>query len=92
MTDLTRTLKDLRRPRILVSAARKGMALYRRDRDLRRILSGEARAAETGGRLLAAESRMEAERTAGNAGYSIGAHIAVLTALMAEASLSPARG
>lgn len=89
MTDLAQALAALRRPRILIRAARAGMAEYRRERDLKRILR-KARA-EAGahplGSLIAEESRLEAHRARGEATYSIQQHVAVLTALIAEARL-----
>ena len=39
------------------------------------------------GSLLAEEDRLESTRTAGDATYSIQRHVAVLTALLAEARL-----
>ena len=70
-------------------AARCGLADYRRDRDLKRILrlpraAASARALET---LLAEEERLETIRTSGEATYSLQRHVAVLTALLAEARL-----
>ena len=41
------------------------------------------------GTLLAEEDRLEANRTAGEATYSIQRHVAVLTAILAEARLAP---
>ena len=38
MTDLTAMLNALRRPKILIRAARAGVADYRRDRDLKRLV------------------------------------------------------
>ncbi|HVL21741.1 MAG TPA: DUF6477 family protein [Amaricoccus sp.] len=92
MTDFATVLAALRRPRILVRAARCGVADYRRDRDLRRILraprgTSPARALDT---LLAEEQRLETIRTTGEATYSLQRHVAVLTALLAEARLVPA--
>ncbi len=91
MTDLAAVLHALRRPRILVRAARCGVADYRRERDLKRILR-QGRSAVPGqaiGSLLAEETRLEATRAAGDATYSIQRHVAVLTALLAEARLLP---
>lgn len=87
--DLTGALARLRRPKMLVGAARRGLELYRREVDLRRILRGETRAAVAGARLLDAEQKMENTRRKGEAGYSIAAHIELLTALMAEAAVAP---
>lgn len=92
MTDLTTILRQLKRPRILVGAARKGLALYRREQDLRRILARDASTREAGRALLETEERLEERRRAGDAGYSVADHISVLTALIAEAALVPARG
>jgi hypothetical protein len=96
MKDFAAVLHALRRPRILIRAARAGVIDYRRDRDLKRLLRNAKPAAphQTIGRLLAEETRLEAIRTAGEAGYSIQRHIAVLTAIIAEARslpLAPAR-
>ena len=87
MTDIGSTLKSLKRPGILVSAARKGLAHYRRDRDLMQILREERGTRAAAERLLAAEERIEATRRTGDVTYSVAAHIAVLTALIAEARL-----
>ena len=38
MTDLATILAALRRPKILIRAARAGVADYRRERDLKRLL------------------------------------------------------
>ena len=92
MSDIRSVLKSLKRPGILVSAARKGLAHYRRDRDLEQILKGERGTRAATERLLAAEARFEATRRSGDATYSVAAHIAVLTALIAEARLQGVGG
>lgn len=90
MTDLASVLNALRRPKILVRAARCGVADYRRERDLKRLLHQPRTApADTIGSLLAEETRLEATRTAGEATYSIQRHVAILTAILAEARLLP---
>ena len=89
MTDLASVLNALRRPKILIRAARAGVVDYRRERDLKRLLR-QARGTAPGvaiGTLLAEESRLEGTRTAGEATYSIQRHVAVLTAILAEARL-----
>jgi hypothetical protein len=91
MTDLASLLNALRRPKILVRAARAGVADYRRDRDLKRLLR-QGRGTppqQTIGKLIAEENRLEAIRAAGEATYSIQRHVAVLTAILAEARLLP---
>jgi hypothetical protein len=84
-------LNALRRPKILVRAARCGVSDYRRERDLKRLLRQPRSTAPgaTIGSLLAEETRLEATRAAGEATYSIQRHVAVLTAILAEARLLP---
>lgn len=90
MTQVHETLAALRRPRLLVSAARFGLCDYNRERTLRRLLResvppSPAAALE---RLLQIEARMEATRRDASAGYSAARHIEILIALMGEARLS----
>jgi hypothetical protein len=92
MTDLDATLASITRPRLLIRAARHGVEDYRRTRDLRRILRDDVLpgpvAAVT--RLIDLEAQHDARRRAGDAGYTIAAHLDVLIALMAEArALTP---
>ncbi|MBN2906468.1 MAG: hypothetical protein JXJ18_07160 [Rhodobacteraceae bacterium] len=89
MTDLPTPLVTMRRPRLLVRAARFGLGDYRRERDLARLLQGSrpASSAAVLDRLLDQEERMEETRRAGDAGYAIGRHIELLIALIAEARL-----
>ncbi len=90
MSDLGSTLSTLKRPRILVGAARKGVGFYRRERDLGPLLKSLRSPAHTDTeQLLAAEAHLEQTRSTGGSGYSLSSHIAVLTALIAEATLSP---
>ena len=93
MTDFRALLSDLRRPQMLIRAARYGLCDYRRDRDLRRLLQGQTPSpSQTVPRLLSEEQQIEATRTAGDAAYSIARHIEVLIALMAEVRLLPRTG
>lgn len=90
MTEITRVLNALRRPKILIRAARAGVVDYRRDRDLKRLLRSPKPNADLAlGTLLAEEDRLEATRTNGEATYDLRRHVAVLTALIAEARLIP---
>jgi hypothetical protein len=90
MTDFRALLSELRRPQMLISAARYGISDYRRDRDLKRLLNGSHPSPlQSVPRLLNEEKQMEAIRTAGDAAYSIARHIEVLIALMAEVRLLP---
>ncbi len=87
MTDISKLLNAIRRPRILIRAARAGLTEYRRERDLRRLLRNakDRAGGKTLDSLLAEESRLETNRTTGEATYSIQRHVAILTALIAEA-------
>ena len=80
---MTRTL---RRPRLLSRAAAAGAAIYRRERDLVRLmprLFGKGAAALLPA-LAEAEAACEADRKGGVATYSICRHVALLSALLAE--------
>ena len=89
MTDFRALLADLRRPRLLIRAAKLGLTDYRRDRDLRRLIDTAVSPDRALPRLLTEEQRMEEDRRAGSAAYSIGRHIEVLIALMGEVRLLP---
>lgn len=91
MTDLNTLLGALRRPRLLIRAARFGLAEYRRTPALRRMFAAcGAHSPEQVVRLLAArEAEQEERRRTGDAGYSVARHVELLIALMAEARLLP---
>ncbi len=89
---MTDRLENLRRPRLLIRAARFGLATYRRDRDLKRLIPSvvppsPARAVEI---LMDHEADIEANRTSQYATYKVAEHVSILTALMAEALLAAA--
>ncbi len=88
MTDVLSIFNKLRRPRILIRAARIGAADYRRDRDLKRLLRSVKLPVpgKSMPRLLAMEQDIEATRQAGYATYSITKHVEILAALVAEAT------
>ncbi|NOX73085.1 MAG: hypothetical protein GXP03_05530 [Alphaproteobacteria bacterium] len=88
MTDVLSIFNTLRRPRILIRAARIAASEYRRDRDLKRLLrAGKLpNPGKTMPRLLAMEQDIEATRQAGHATYSITKHVEILAALVAEAT------
>jgi hypothetical protein len=97
MTDPFTRLAALRRPRLLLQAARHGLREYRRERRLRRLLPGtimpgtalpdEGAAVAP---LLEVEAQLEEARRARDAGYSPARHVEVLIALVAEArALAP---
>lgn len=93
MNDLITMLKNLRRPRLLIRAARFGLPGYCRQRDLRRLLKSAVPA--TPGiainRLMSEERLLEEKRQTGDASYSIARHVSILVALMGEARLLEAR-
>lgn len=81
---------QVRRPRLLVEAARAGLPNYRRKRDLRRILRGEE-IPQPGGalrRLLAEEDRLDQSRRDAEADYDVERHVFLLIAIMAESILA----
>lgn len=86
MQDLAAMMNDLRRPRLLIRAARLGKQDYLRERHLRRLLpqSPLPRPAEAVLRLMEMERDLNELRCASSAGYSLPRHLDVLIALMAE--------
>jgi hypothetical protein len=78
----------LRRPAVLIRAARAGAALYRRDRHLKgfgaAIASPRRPAREVAERLAALEAECEAQRRAGAPDYQAQRHVLLLSALLAE--------
>jgi hypothetical protein len=93
MTDFRTLLADMRRPRLLIRAARFGVADYRRDRDLHRLINASPRATPEAAlpQLFSAEEQLEETRRAGDAAYSVSRHIELLIAMIAEARLLPRR-
>ncbi|MDO9638622.1 MAG: DUF6477 family protein [Pseudotabrizicola sp.] len=87
MTDVRTRLADLRRPSLLMRAARFGQSDYRRDRDLKRLVDLPASYEAAVCQLLSQEDRLEETRQRGDAGYSLTRHIEVLIALLAESRL-----
>lgn len=89
MTDLRKTVQQLQRPKMLIRAARMGLADYRRERDLRRYGQMSLSPEQTLPNLLDEEGKIEARRRNGDMGYLIAQHIDVLIALMGELRLLP---
>ncbi len=87
MTDCRTLLATIRRPRLLMRAARFGLQEYRRERDLRRYVGPTASPEDAVSSLMTVEARLEANRIAGDAAYSVARHIEVLIALLAEAQV-----
>ncbi|MEM1386990.1 MAG: DUF6477 family protein [Pseudomonadota bacterium] len=87
MPNSLQLLNALRRPRLLIDAARHGLRDYRRERLLQRLLGtavipGPRRAVAA---LLACEDMLEQARRAKDTTYNPARHIEVLVALVAEA-------
>lgn len=89
MQDIQSFISQLKRPKLLVRAARFGQDDYRRDRDLRRLLKID-RLPRPGAALMALseiEADMNDRRIKKAATYVLATHIDALTAIMAEARL-----
>ena len=87
--DIPGFLASLRRPGLLIRAARFGLSDYRRDRDLRRLIGSSApNSPEALVPILAeTEADLEAARQAGDGSYSVTRHVGLLIALLAELRL-----
>ena len=86
MQDLFGMVGALKRPKLLVSAARFGLEDYVRERHLPRILRS-ATAPRTGQailRLMELEQALDDKRRGCAADYSIARHVEVLIAIMGE--------
>lgn len=87
MSEPAPILANLRRPRLLVRAARAGTRAYCRETHLARLAAAADPARDPGGIvgfLRGLEARWEDRRRANAADYSPAAHVAVLVALLAE--------
>jgi hypothetical protein len=89
MDDLCTKIFPLKRPSLLLRAARFGLNSYSRERDLRRLVSGPVTTERALAQLIAEEERLESIRTMGKGHYPVARHIDVLIALLAEARLLP---
>jgi hypothetical protein len=89
MQDILGIMTGLRRPRLLIRAARIGADEYRRERHLQRLLGYGAtpRNATALMRLLELEQVMNAQRVDNDAGYSLTRHLDILIAMMGEARI-----
>ncbi|GGH25461.1 hypothetical protein SAMN05444007_103232 [Cribrihabitans marinus] len=89
MQDLMTMLSTLRRPRLLIRAARFGAQDYNRDRHLQRVLGYGAlpRPAAALMRLMELERGLDDQRKQEDAGYSLTRHLDLLIAMMGEAQL-----
>lgn len=89
MQDPLSRLEALKRPRLLIRAARLGSEDYRRTAHLQRVLGYGLlpRHAEALTRLLDIEADHEARRKENPASYSLAGHVDVLIAMAAEARI-----
>ncbi len=87
MTDLMQILGNMHRPRLLLDAARHGIADYNRARVLKRFTKGQRNLSPQGAvnTLLSVEAGLEAARQSGDASYNVSKHVEVMVALLAEA-------
>jgi len=94
MQDPLTQLKTLRRPPLLIRAARIGLSDYRRGRDLSRLLGpgGLPGPSQAVIRLLEEEALEEERRNVDRARYSVHRHVELIIALMAEGQVLAARG
>lgn len=89
MQDILAMLNRLRRPRLLIRAARLGARDYARDRHLKRLLGYGAlpRPGVALMRLMELERDLNDRRREDDAGYSLPRHIDLLIAMIGEAQL-----
>lgn len=89
MTTPLTVLTELRRPRLLVRAARIGLGDYDRRATLRRLLpiGHDGCQWDVFEHLAEVEARLDSMRVEGEATYSVARHVEVLIALVAEARL-----
>lgn len=87
MTDATPLTATIRRPGLLVRAARLGLPHYDRARHLRRLFPDRAvpEPPHAAALLLDREAALDAQRREGASGYRVERHLDVLIALIAEA-------
>ncbi len=89
MNDVLAHLNTLRRPRLLIRAARIGQQDYRRDLHLNRLLpcGANRHSGMTLRALIDMEEILNTQRRDGAAAYSACRHVDILIAMMAEARL-----
>lgn len=89
MLDIQSVLRNLKRPNLLVKAARHGLDDYNRNVHLRRILNSEdiPRPGPAIMKMIEIEHHFDEARKEKRATYSVARHVEVLVAIMAEAQL-----
>ena len=89
MQDILSTLAEIRWPRLLIRAARIGMAEYRRSVHLKRHL-GFGALPQSGAaliELMEMESVLNRQRQSCDAAYSVARHVDIMIAVMGEARI-----
>lgn len=89
MPNRSARLPDLKRPKLLVRAARLAAENIQRKPVLKRIFGDEDIPKNTVSNLAEIETELNEKRKTGDAEYSIACHVTVLAALMHEAALWP---
>ena len=84
MTDILTHLSKLRRPSLLMRAARIGAAEYRRGAHLARVLGMSAQK-DVLNALCEVEEVLNIQRLQGDGSYNVTRHVDVMIALVAEA-------
>jgi hypothetical protein len=89
MTDILLRLDGLRRPHLLIRAARIGAEEYRRDIHLPRLLGRGAlpRTLAALEQLMELEAAQDAARLRDEAGYSVMRHVEMMIAVIGEARI-----
>jgi len=89
MQDILSMMRTLRRPRLLIRAARIGANDYNRDKHLQRLL-GYGTLPRSGPAMLALmdlERRMNDQRKGNDTAYSLVGHLDVLIAMIGESRI-----
>ena len=84
--------ETLRRPRLLIRAAREGQAGWRRERDLPRLLRADhcPSPGRALARLRAEEDMLNGARLARSADYNLRRHVLLMIAILAEMRVAAA--
>ena len=84
-------LSTLKRPKILIKAARIASQTYRRSRDLSRVLGYSYPTSESliRQKLFDLEHMINQKRRLSDASYDLKTHVQVLSALLAEVTVEP---
>jgi len=91
MSNYQSKLSTLKRPKILIKAARIASQTYRRSRDLSGVLGYSYPTSESliRQKLFDLEHMINQKRRLGDASYDLKTHVQVLSALLAEVTVEP---